>query len=461
MYMENKECLVTGDPFVDAGGLALQVLKNKFPNKSKMELIEFVTDIYVDKWNGKIDSIQLNSEITHNSRKGNEKKIAALGFFKNLSDNKQEQINSFCRICGNEGVLIGAGRERFCLSGSGGLVNFHHGHEEGVMICKECSAKLFFLPLIVMQMGKYLSLLHTQNENSRKYWAEVTVNANLNKIGRNLSEGIIKSEYSNPRNAIFNIAVEIITKFESESEYIQLFHFTNFGASPDCDIYLLPNPVFSFMSKVLRYCRRDWFNFVRRHYHIKKSSWEHMSQTWIKKDNSTFEETEFRNNPNDVFEALLTGKTILGKLRKFYKESYQKNISINPMLAIYYLAEVKSMKQEQIDLIKRIGNTIFKQLQEDVSNKKYLTMIEGSGKAYQLRSVILRIVKKNYNNGEKKPVVTLSEYVNYLFPDGQYWGEVRDLLLIFLYELLHKENIDIFKTDDNDLADTEIQTLEM
>lgn len=119
------------------------------------------------------------------------------------------------------------------------------------------------------------------------------------------------------------------------------------------------------------------------------------------------------------------------------------------------------MKQEQIDLIKRIGNIIFNQLQKDGSNKKYLTMIEGSGKAYQLRSVILRIVKKNYNNGEKEPVVTLSEYVNYLFPDGQYWGEVRDLLLIYLYELLHKENIDNFITDDNDLADTEDQTIEI
>lgn len=461
MYVENRECLVTGDPFVDAGGLALQVLKNKFPNKSKMELIEFVTDIYVDKWNGKIDSIQLNSKITHNSKKGKAKKIAALEYFKNLENNKLEGTSGFCRTCGNEGFLIGAGREQFCLSGSGGLVNFHHGHEKGVMICKECSEKLFFLPLIVMQMGKYLSLLHTQNENSQKYWAEITVIANLNKIGRNLSEGIIKSEYSNPKNAIFNIAIEIITKYESESGYIQLFHFTNFGSSPDCDIYLLPNPVFSFMSKALRYCRRDWFNFVKRYYHIKKSSWDDMSQTWLKKDDSAFEETEFKNNPNDVFEALLTGKTILGKLRKFYKESYQKNISISPLLAIYYLTEVKNMKQEQIDLIKRIGNTIFKQLQEDGSNKKYLTMIEGSSKAYQLRSVILRIVKKNYNNGEKDPVVTLSEYVNYLFPDGQYWGEVRDLLLIFLYELLHKENIDIFKTDDHYLADTEDQTLEI
>jgi len=461
MYVENRECLVTGDPFVDAGGLALQVLKNKFPNKSKMELIEFVTDIYVDKWKGKIDSIQLNSEITHNSRKGNEKKIAALEYFKNLREKNIEGPTGYCRTCGNEGFLICAGRERFCLSGSGSLVNFNHGHEKGLMICGKCSEKLFFLPLIVMQMGKNLSLIHTQNGDIRKYWAAITVNANLNKIGRHLSEGIIKSEYSNPRNAIFNIAVEIITKYESESGYIQLFHFTNFGSSPDCDIYLLPNPVFSFMSKALRYCRKDWFNYVKRYYHIKKSSWDDMSQTWLKKDNSAFEETEFKNNPNDVFEALLTGKTILGKLRKFYKESYQKSISISPLLAIYYLAEVKNMKQEQIDLIKRIGNTIFKQLQEDGSNKKYLTMIEGSSKAYQLRSVILRIVKKNYNKGEKDPVVTLSEYVNYLFPDGQYWGEVRDLLLIFLYELLHKENIDIFKTDDNDFADTEDQTLEI
>ena len=113
------------------------------------------------------------------------------------------------------------------------------------------------------------------------------------------------------------------------------------------------------------------------------------------------------------------------------------------------------MKEEQISIIKSISDVIIKLGTKNDNIKRYMVMIEGAGKAYQLRTALLKIVKDNYKSGETKPVITLEDYVTYLFPDGQYWGEVRDLMLIYLYERLHDLNVDREEFSENDIEETE------
>ena len=109
------------------------------------------------------------------------------------------------------------------------------------------------------------------------------------------------------------------------------------------------------------------------------------------------------------------------------------------------------MTTEQIKLIRKIGTNIFNLMNSENSIKKYMVKLESASKAHQFRSVLLTIVKKNYTAGNQESIVTFEEWVNYLFPDGVYWGEVRDLLLIFLYEKLHESNIEI------DLPEVEVE----
>jgi CRISPR-associated protein Cst1 len=451
----------TGDPFVDASGDALKYVIDLNPHKTIPELIDNMAKIFVYKWDNKIDSVQLNGLITHNTRRGTpdrkQKAIEAVNeFYKNP---KYEEKTGYCRICGSLGKLRTAGREQLCLTGGVPFVNFHHSHEEGLLICYECSVKLFFLPLIVFQMGNMLALLQTENPKSKKYWIDWTVKENMNKSGKGISDGILKSEYGNPKNALIKIASDIITEVNDDafSDYLQLYHFTNFGASPNCEIYRLPNPVFSFLNKVIKYCHSDWYVFVQRHYHIKKSSWDYDGDHWISgKDNQPMSEEDYLNNPNDIFERLLNSDSILGQLRKFYKDAYIHNKRHSKItMAIYYTKEVLGMRQEQIDLIKKVANVVFDLAQKENNYKKYVVMLEGAGKAYQLRSVLLKIIKENYKNGASEPVIRLQDYVDYLFPDGQFWGEVRDLMLIYLYERLHDENINRQEViADMDIAET-------
>jgi CRISPR-associated protein Cst1 len=74
--------------------------------------------------------------------------------------------------------------------------------------------------------------------------------------------------------------------------------------------------------------------------------------------------------------------------------------------------------------------------------KKAITRINSQKKSSELRRYLLGLIATyNKNNGDKeKPLITLEEYTEYLFPDGTYWNEIKDLLLIAIYQRLHEMN---------------------
>ncbi|MCF7911363.1 MAG: type I-B CRISPR-associated protein Cas8b1/Cst1 [Candidatus Cloacimonetes bacterium] len=431
----------TGDPFIDAGGMALEYISEQFPEKSIDELIEWAAKIYVEKWRAKIDAIFLNSSITHNSKQGAEKVTATISKFKEIKNSSNNE--GYCRFCGKEAFLTDAGRDQTCLAGSKAFVNFHHSHESGIMICPECAEKYFFLPFAVLQMGN-LCLLQTITEEGNEYWKHKTVQENLNRISRGSSETILKSKFTRASNAIFHFASELITAcdYKLESEHITMYHFTNFSSSVDCKISTIPNPVFRFINLVLKTSAREWYNFIYRNYHIGGAKWNDETDRWEKKGEPV-EEDEYRNHTNSIFNSLLEGKSILPSLVRYSKKQLIKEKTIDSRIAIYYVQEVKGMTSEQISLIKSVGGRIFEIMQQENNFKKYMVKLEGATKAYQLRTAILNIIKKNYTTGNERTIVTFDEWVNYLFPDGQYWGEIRDLLLVFLYEKLHSGRIKI------------------
>lgn len=443
----------TGDLFVDAGGMALEYLSKQFTDKTVMDLIEWASIVYVKKW-GKLNAVFHGSPITHPTTKHEDRIPKTLKRFDEILGKKTDK--GFCRFCGKEAYLTDAGRDKSCLVGSGAFVNFHHAHEDGLMICPDCVIKYFFLPFALLQMGN-LALLQVTTEKGKQFWMKKTVQKNFNKISRNTSETMLKSKFNNPQNAIFRLAAELINEFPKDDlkENLTLYYFTNFAASIDCQIYSIPQPIFLFMSRTLKSCAKQWYDFVNRHYHISGSKWNEEKGGWIKK-NEQMTENEYLNNPNDVFNSLLDGKSIIKKLRDFYKSIVQnQKLKYDSRIAIYYAQEVLNMTNEQIGLIRKIGNKIFDMMQQENNFKKYMVMLEGASRAYQLRTALIKIIKKNYNSGTFEPIVTLEEWVNYLFPDGQYWGEVRDLLLIFLYEKLHENKINADFGDEDDVKEPE------
>ncbi|GAB6161965.1 type I-B CRISPR-associated protein Cas8b1/Cst1 [Desulfothermus naphthae] len=453
--------MITGDPFVDAGNAVIEELKRVFKNKSIIDLIDMVSDWFIHNWKGKLDSLQLNSNIT-NVHKRKRAKQETMDFFNDLHGKGNSSVSfGNCRICGKEEKLFRSGRDIYPLSGSGAFVNYHHCHEEGILICKDCIVKLFFLPLSVLQMGGNLALLHLTNEKTINYWTEKVIKTNLNKLSQGISDGILQSDFKNPKNALFNMATDLIINFNCERETLQLYYFTNYAAKPNCEIYILPSPVFSYLNKVLKSCKKDWYLFFNKHYKINKAEWDDINEVWRDKKNDEIDYKDYKDNKNEIVEKLLNGVNLVPTFRKFYRECFLKHKNVSTLMFDYYLKEVKNMNAEQIQLIKKLGNSIIEIAKKDDNNfKKYLTMIESASKAFQLRAVIISLIKKHYLNGEKEPLITLEEYVNYLFPDGTYWSEIRDILIIYLYELLHKKNIEGINVEEINFTEPEEELTE-
>jgi len=83
---------MTGDPFVDAGGFALEEFASHFPDLDILELIVKATNIYVDWWDAKIDSFFLNSKITQHGFKSRQKKEETEKYNTNLLYNHITEI---------------------------------------------------------------------------------------------------------------------------------------------------------------------------------------------------------------------------------------------------------------------------------------------------------------------------------------------------------------------------------
>ncbi|MGA1824540.1 MAG: type I-B CRISPR-associated protein Cas8b1/Cst1 [bacterium] len=460
--MINLSLNLTGDPFIDLGGLVVHTLKEHFPEKTDLELIQFVTDIYINNWKKNLYSIfHTNSKILNPSTKGKHRENT-ITYYDCIIQNKKidhSLENSYCKTCGKKELLYLNSREFFPNSGSGAFVNFHHAHETGIFLCKECTLKLFFIPFGVIAVGGKNGFLHSQSESVKEFWKQRVIIENLNKIFRNSSESILHTDYSNPENALFHFAGEIIRDIKDEafSEYLQLINFTNFGTTPDCIIYILPNPVFNFLNKVLNHYGKYWYRFVNRYYRIKGAEWDFGNEQWIKrrkKEVQSLSQNDYLNNPNSLYKRLLNNRSILRLLLNTYKDHFKYQLDRFPIeITLYYITEVLNMTKEQVAIIARITDVIFELARKDNNYKKYLFLLESSGRAYQLRSALLKIIKTNFYEGAKEPLIRMKDYVEYLFPDGQNWGEVRDLLLIHLYEKLHDEGINREEIPETDIQE--------
>lgn len=450
------EMSITGDPFVDVGTLVM----NALPQETVPEKIEYVTDIYVDKWKGSIHSVFLHSKITHIRLKGKPatQKSGSLEYYLGLLKDRGAVTEGFCRICARHGPLFEAGRNNYPLVGSGELVNFHHQHEASITLCKHCLISLYFVPMGILQSGDKLALLQIQNKYTRIFWQEEVILNNLDRTRRGTSEGILKSSYTNPKNALIHFATKIVLRFELVDlppQQVRLFFFTNFGNKVNVEIYDLPNTVFSFLKRMLRPDLKScWLSFVKRHYRLKSTfRFDEETKEWfaIKDDSERIEEEKYAGKyPNSVYDCLLSGRSILGLLCRMHKAG-----RFPILIAITYLMEVRGMRQEQVDLIKNISDKIIALAQEEGDYKKFITPIEGARHSYDLRAAILRMVKKQFKDGSSEPFIRLDDYVRYLFPDGQRWGEVRDLMLICLYEKLHELRVVPTEISDENIPDAE------
>jgi CRISPR-associated protein Cst1 len=453
----------TGDPFADVGGCAIKEFAERSPDKSLIDLIAEVTQIYVGNWGAKINPFFLNSKITQPAFDAKKKTDETMKYFQSLLDGTAEHIMGFCRITGKETNLFVAGRDNSILSGSGGFVNFHHTFEKGIMLSKEALIRFHFVPIACQLLQGRIALIHSSEPKATEFFARKNVSKNLWNIASGISEtaGILKSACRTPGTAMFRFIDEIISdadnKIEQNNFSLTLYHFTNFGASPEVKIYTIPSILFSFYNFMQRgEYREQWNRFVSVYYSNSDFKGAHLNKetskmVWSKKGEiSEFESKEYGNWSNVIYNRLLNDQSIITHIRKWSEKE-----KFNFKIVEIYQINIRNMKQETIKKIKEMTDFIFNANKDNIHGiEKAIKKLNGVKSGYLLRRFVIRDIVAKFYEKEKeseKAIITVEEYADYLFPDSSSWSEMRDVLLIAIYQKLHEENMTVeVPMDDNE-----------
>jgi CRISPR-associated protein Cst1 len=106
------------------------------------------------------------------------------------------------------------------------------------------------------------------------------------------------------------------------------------------------------------------------------------------------------------------------------------------------------MKRETIDKLLELADFIINDRSEN-EIKKLISELNGASKAHELRRFLLSLISENYKKDNEKPLITVKEYTDYLFSDSGNFGELRDVLLIAIYQKMHELNLKLELPEEN------------
>ena len=442
--MNNIIYKFTGNPFVDAGIWAIcQWSEKRKPEDLDKEdlrkIIEDVVPLYLtDKWN----SSTLHGMIFPNHGKisnpglkrysYNERKNKALDYFNNLIEDSSPLGNSGnCTACGRRDTKQRITKSEVPLTGSKHLINFFSFGTDGADYCPACVFAIQFSPLVLYQCGKLL-LVHSNSDKIMYSWSKKAIHNIQEQMLTKSYTGCFNEDFTNARNALFHIIQDIILDYDTnwldEKPSINLYHFTNYNQpNPEClSIYHVPTSVFRFLAYVKQYEKyNDWKKIVKKGYHTKKGykvNWEKFKDVDV-----------YRKFENYVYNNLLENKSII---RYFFNRKNREVIG-DWILFTFYLKEVRKMDNKRLETLKRVGDDLSEYIKL-TDNTKRMVGLETAKNYNSFRNVLRKIIKDRIKSNAEKPLFSLEEYIEDMFPDGNLgWRETQDLLLFRIYENLH------------------------
>lgn len=450
-----KQVGLSGDPFADVGAAVLQQLLKQRPDWTERDAVAAATDWYVREWQGKLHGFFLNSGITNPSNKGKEVE-RTLEYYGALLADEDTQAKGWCRVSGVYEPLFSAGRENLILGGSGTFLNFHHGLDRGLQVGRTALLHIFFSPLGCLQVGDKAALVHSNKPEVTALLAAKNLLENRKPSRIAVEPGLAKSTLGNPANALFAYVDDVLNEkegYEAEQEEtdtsLTLYHFTNFGAKPEVVLYHLSAAVFEFYREMLSGYKRPWQWFVRAHYRNSKFSGAQAGPDSTalllpgkaKAAPTAVEPSTYRGWNNAVYLRLLQGQRLLPLMRDWAYRLWRHwpgQPAFPYELTCVYCETLLDMHPETLNLIERLATHVATELDESAikRTRNHLSTIRT---AAELRLLLVRLQRGNYERNAPDALVTLDTFVRYLFPEGTSWREVRDLLLISLYEQLHKQ----------------------
>ena len=445
----------TGNSFVDSGIAAIvQYCEKSKPENIVLDDINKVKDLieklYVeDGWVKSLNTVfTSNTHVTHNSVKTKDKKLIRLqNVLNNLIDNFSELGHSGdCISCGSRDTKSQKNRIHVPMAGYDGS-HFFSYTTQGFDYCDVCAFCVQVLPLALVRCGSHMSLLSTNDQKILLSYAKENIKDIHTQISSGNYTGVFNRGYSNPRNALFEICIDLIQKYyehewKEKDVFLRLMCFNNFTQLPEKPLEFidLPSNVFKF----LLYMNNRKYNVAFKKI-VKRNYYRNITGKT---------EDEYKNYNNIVYERLLKDKNII----RFFLDHSNKLAHVKWELLEIYLKEVLFMAEKRIEVIKNLSSNIAEVIKETDSLRR-LSQLQQASKYDSFRTVLLKLVKEWVNLKKEKPLICLDDYIERLFPEGALgWKETQDLILFGIYEKLHSWLItkgEVIEDKEDDIKENE------
>ena len=150
--------------------------------------------------------------------------------------------------------------------------------------------------------------------------------------------------------------------------------------------------------------------------------------------------------PNPIHIQLLNNQSILWA----FKDDERKTLTVPFIVVERYMGLVRGMNKQRIEKIKNLADRIAECIEKS-GDKKRVNALQSAKDLISFRNQIRLILKDWQKQGHEDPLIGFDDYIEVLIP-GDYagWTEVRDLIVIRLYEKLHSMLARTANEDDTD-----------
>ncbi len=449
---------LTGDPFVDAGITAIELMTGKswpdIQDEDFKKAAESLVDLYLTPaWSKELNSLFPNSSYIQYAKGYNRNEKSREFLFELIQglENLQTTLD-YCVFCGapafrrkDHSPFV---KSQIPLVGSSSFTNYFPSFHNGVSICAKCALAIQFAPLVSYKAGGKPCIVSSNNpcviqELGREAMHYIHEQKLLGAYQLKETSGILDEKFRSPQNAIFHLAYKVTRLYRtkgisSENEEITLYHIDNYNQNPKgIAIYTLPNNVFRFVAVVMSSpeYRAAWFALLSRHYSKSKKETEDVP-LW-------------KVASNLIHNQLLNNQSILWA----FKDDERKTLTIPFIVVERYMELVKGMNKQRIEKIKTLADRIAECIEKS-GDKKRVNALQSARDLVSFRNQLRLILKDWQKQGRDKPLIEFDDYIEVLIP-GDYagWTEVRDLIVIRLYEKLHP--LLARTADEDDMDDSE------
>lgn len=432
---------IVGDPFVDSGLIAIELLANKeiddCTTDDLKKIANYLVDLYLTPaWGGELQSIFPNSSYIQFA-KGYKREEKSIEFLYELIEGiGGGDDENYCLFCGNpahkrkdEKPFV---KTQIPLIGSSDFVNFSPSFNNGIGICARCALAIQFAPILYYKTGGKPSCVSCNNRSILEIFAKecidyINQHKALDSFQSKSTSGIFDEGFKSPQNAIFNLAYKMSTRYRRKgflngNEEIVIYRIDNYNQNPDgVSIYRIPSNMFKFVLSIMNSpdYKNIWYNLLSKHY-IGKQDTKNNLPIW-------------KTNYNSIHDYLLKNRSILWAFR----DNKSKTATVPWTIVEHYMKLVRNMNKQRLEGIKNLADNIAICI-EETDNKKRVNEI-ASAKDFAMFKNRLRVLFRDWQKlGKEEPMVTYDEYISAVIPDNNSnWKEVQDLIVIRLYEKLH------------------------